>query len=301
MHPNRSSPTIRILLIAQPSIAVQALQDLLEQHGYDVSIATTSEALPQIFPEAPDLVLFLQSELTAPSPVNQERTEFMAHITHDLRVPLIAASQLLYQMQQGILGTDLVELQPFLQQLTASHQTLVQLIDTLLDIHQYEVGGRELDTFPVDLAEVIGQTIAELQPLADFQGLALEGVNAAENLAVIGDRLELRRLFTNLISNAIQFTDIGSVQVQATSYRDAANQQWVAVSVEDTGIGIAEDEQAMLFERFRQGRQRRSGHGLGLYLCRQIVEAHRGRIEVRSTPGEGTCFTVHLPRSRLTS
>ncbi len=236
-----------------------------------------------------------EDDATTSTSSSDPRTELMAHITHDLRVPLIAASYILHQMQRGALGTELAELQPFLRQLLDSNQTMVQLIDTLLDIHQYEVGGRELDALPVDLPELMGRTIRELQPLAEAKGLGLELVMAEEGLAVMGDRLALRRLFTNLINNAIQFTDVGSVRIRATASVDATNHHWISVSVEDTGIGIAEDEQAILFERFRQGRQRRGGHGLGLYLCRQIVEAHQGRIEVRSSLGQGTCFTVHLP------
>ncbi len=234
-------------------------------------------------------------DATTSTSSSETRTAFMAHITHDLRVPLIAASHILHQMKRGALGTELATLQPFLQQLLDSNQTMVQLIDTLLDIHQYEVGGRTLDALPVDLPELIGRVIRELQPLADQKGLALELVSVEEGLVMMGDRLELRRLFTNLISNAIQFTDVGSVRVHITTYADEMNHHWVKVAVEDTGIGIAEDEQTVLFERFQQGRQRRNGHGLGLYLCRQIVEAHQGRVEVRSTLGQGTCFTVHLP------
>jgi signal transduction histidine kinase len=108
----------------------------------------------------------------------------------------------------------------------------------------------------------------------------------------VGDRLELRRVFVNLISNGIKFTDAGQVNV-----RTDGEAHRMIVEIADTGIGIAPEDQRRIFEPFRQGKQKRSGHGLGLYLCRQIVQAHRGEIFLRSALGEGTTFRLDLPLS----
>jgi signal transduction histidine kinase len=109
----------------------------------------------------------------------------------------------------------------------------------------------------------------------------------------MGDRLELHRLFTNLISNAIKFTDTGTVSIYLKP--PVACDGVVTVKVADTGVGIPPEEQATLFERFRQGSHKRSGSGLGLYLSRLIVEAHQGTIQVNSEVGKGSVFVVNLP------
>ena len=120
----------------------------------------------------------------------------------------------------------------------------------------------------------------------------------------MGDRLELHRLFTNLIGNAIKFTDAGSVTIRLIpDYRllqrllAQINNPFptLMIEIKDTGQGIPTEEQATLFERFRQGSHKRSGSGLGLYLSRRIVEAHKGTIEVKSELGKGSVFLVRLP------
>jgi two-component system, sensor histidine kinase and response regulator len=230
---------------------------------------------------------------------SQQCETAIADILHDVRMPLTAANQLLEEIQAGALGEMSAEIRAALAQITASNQVLLHLIETRLSIHQYEVGGMELNFFSVDLVELSASVIETLQPLAVRKGLDLRLIEGAEGLPeVLGDRLELQRLLTNLIDNAIRFTDVGSVQVQLTASVEAEGSEWVAIAISDTGIGIAEDEKIDLFERFRQGRPRRSGHGLGLHLCRQIAEAHHGKIEVQSALGQGSCFIVYLPRHR---
>jgi signal transduction histidine kinase len=112
--------------------------------------------------------------------------------------------------------------------------------------------------------------------------------------------LELHRLFTNLIGNAIKFTEQGSVRVrlrqsQLSSDSGEATTSWVVFIVQDTGPGISLQEQQFLFNRFRVGSHRQSGSGLGLHLSRQIVETHQGTIQVKSELGRGSIFIVRLP------
>jgi signal transduction histidine kinase len=119
---------------------------------------------------------------------------------------------------------------------------------------------------------------------------------------VMGDRMELRRVLTNLIGNAIKFTDTGSVTVRILEHQNlpvasALNtpESWVTIEVEDTGAGIPLEEQSIIFERFRMGKHKRADSGLGLYLSRCIVEAHGGTITVSSEVGKGSLFSVELP------
>jgi signal transduction histidine kinase len=114
---------------------------------------------------------------------------------------------------------------------------------------------------------------------------------------VMGDSLELRRVFNNLIGNAIKFTDTGGIEVSI--WEKSGNSQGkdcVIIEVTDTGYGIAPEDQATVFERFRPGRNKRSGSGLGLHLSSRIVEAHGGKIALNSELGRGSVFTVTLPK-----
>ena len=109
----------------------------------------------------------------------------------------------------------------------------------------------------------------------------------------MGDRLELYRVFINLIGNAIKFTDQGKIEVRLS--RPVSSHDSLMLEVEDTGIGIEQSDRANLFTRFRQGDHKRSGSGLGLHLCQRIIDAHQGEIDVRSKVGEGSLFRIKLP------
>jgi signal transduction histidine kinase len=112
---------------------------------------------------------------------------------------------------------------------------------------------------------------------------------------VLGDRIELRRVITNLLGNALKFTDAGSVTVRLLTNSNSVKRTAIKLEIEDTGPGIPISDQAKLFESFITGSHRRSGSGLGLHLSRQIVEAHQGQIYVKSDVGKGSLFTVYLP------
>ncbi len=178
------------------------------------------------------------------------------------------------------------------------------MVNTLLEVYRFEAGRKTLSFFPIDLRALLQEVINELTPLAAEKKLAIsaEFNQQTQVNKVMGDRLELHRLFTNLVGNAIKFTDTGAITIRFNPTIEPKNlppkQQataYVAIEIEDTGAGIAKDEQATMFERFRQGSHKRSGSGLGLYLSRRIVEAHQGTIQLSSELGKGSIFIVYLP------
>jgi two-component system, sensor histidine kinase and response regulator len=221
--------------------------------------------------------------------------DFVINMTHDLRTPLTSVIQMLKVLKKGTFGHNLSEMQEYLQQITETNQTLLDMVENILNVYQYEAGNKELEVFSVDLCKLSQKVVQELQPLAAVKNLTLTTTfNSQQSslLTVRGDRIELYRLLINLVGNAIRFTDSGSIEIQLHRHH-----KYVTIAVKDTGIGISESEQVGLFERFRQGKHQRRGNGLGLYLSRQIVEAHQGNISVESTVGEGSIFTVYLPIS----
>lgn len=231
--------------------------------------------------------------------INQQHEEFIASLTHDLRTPLIAADHVLHLLRRGAFGSTLPKMRDSLEQVVQSNQTLLEMIDTLLEIYQYEAECKDLYFHNIDLWELSRDVIRELTPLAENKNLILN-LSLVDNtdqtsLQVKGDRLELRRLLTNLLGNAIRYTDTGSVELRLQRLTcDSPKSDHIVLEVEDTGIGIAPEEQEFLFERFNHQRR---GNGLGLYLSRQIVEAHHGSIEVESEVGKGTKFTVKFDLS----
>jgi signal transduction histidine kinase len=233
--------------------------------------------------------------------IARQREDFVSWMTHDLRTPIVAAERMLMLFQQGALGELSSAMQEAIVTMARSNRNLLAMVNTLLEVYRYEAGRKTLSFSPIDIQEVVREVIQELSPLADEKGLSLSyevGENATKK--VVGDRLEIHRVFTNLIGNAIKFTDKGAVEVRLCNIPKASEPKasWVVVEVQDTGSGISLEDQKMLFERFRQGNHKRSGSGLGLHLSKKIVEAHYGTLEVKSDLGQGSLFTVRLPSHR---
>jgi len=237
--------------------------------------------------------------------IARQREDYVSRLTHDLRTPLVAADRMLVLFQQGALGEMPPTMLEAIVTMARSNQNLLQMVNTLLEVYRFEAGRKTLSFLPVDLHQLLQEVIKELTPLALEKKLSLQAEFDEKKPIgkVMGDRLELHRLFTNLVGNAIKFTDKGSVTVRLgqsfspanLSSKQQANSAYIAVEIEDTGPGIAPEEQEMLFERFRQGSHKRSGSGLGLYLSRRIAEAHQGTIQLKSEPGKGSAFIVYLP------
>jgi two-component system, sensor histidine kinase and response regulator len=219
-----------------------------------------------------------------------QRENFVSCLTHDLRTPLIAANRMLDLLKQQAFGEVTGEQQEAIANIVHSNNNMLEMLNTLLETHHYELGQKILSFLPVDLQSIIQEIITELTPLATEKGIELKSIIEPDVSPIQGDRLELRRVITNLIGNAIKFTDRGSVEVILSE-----NQSEVQLQVKDSGIGISAQEQQTIFQRYHQGNHRRSGKGLGLYLCQQIINAHQGKISVQSQLGEGTTFTVAIP------
>ncbi|NCJ07477.1 response regulator [Synechococcales cyanobacterium C] len=219
-----------------------------------------------------------------------QRENFVSCLTHDLRTPLVAADRMLTLLQQGVYGQVSSEAHEALGNIIHSNENLLQMLNTLLEVHCYEVGEKMLSFITFDFKALVYEVVQELFPLAEQKSLTLRVVWQADTHEICGDRLELRRVLTNLVSNAIKFTETGSITVQVQRVDTE-----LQLTTEDTGEGISPENQLLIFERFRRGTHKQSGHGLGLHLCRQIIQAHRGKISCTSTPRVGSVFSVCLP------
>ncbi|MGB3202696.1 MAG: HAMP domain-containing sensor histidine kinase, partial [Nodosilinea sp.] len=175
-------------------------------------------------------------------------------------------------------------------------KTLLNLVDDILDLSKLEAKQLTLTPTSVDLYELIDTTLSDLRSLADGKGLTLKHDLDLSNPTVINDEHRLRQVLMNLVSNAIKFTDLGYVRVGLTDH----GPDHITLTVEDTGIGIAQNQLPHIFEAFRQVdqtiRRERPGTGLGLAIVHSLVTVMGGTTAVSSTLGQGSLFTVTLPR-----
>ena len=226
---------------------------------------------------------------------NRLKSRFLSTVSHELGTPLnliVGLSEMLLQKRSAVgeeIGQDL-------KRIHASAQHLDGLIRDVLDLAQNEMGTLKLACAPLDLAEVLKVVATVGEQLAQDRGLEWQA-SIPENLPrVWGDRTRLRQIVLNLISNAVKFTAQGQVTL-----RVRALEEMVAIEVSDTGLGISPEEQKVIFEEFRRSERTTalgySGLGLGLSICKRLVELHGGRIGVRSSgeEGAGSTFYFTLP------
>jgi signal transduction histidine kinase len=247
-------------------------------------------------------LLRLKHSLDEQQKMARQREDFVSRMTHDLRTPLVASDRMLNLFQQEIFCKISPEMKQAIAVMIRSNHNLTQMVNNLLEVYRIEAGKKTLNSEICNLPEMLTEVVEELNPIANDKGLTLKVDTSGleklgENAGIVtGDRLELRRVFSNLIGNAIKFTDTGGIETRIFESAPSNEKNLVTIEIEDTGYGIAAEDQATIFERFRQGRNKRAGSGLGLHLSRLIVEAHGGTIELFSEVGKGSVFTVRLPK-----
>ena len=192
-----------------------------------------------------------------------------------------------------------------------SNQNLLDMVNILLEVNCYEAGAKILTPIVCNMWEICQEIIQELQPLAQSKSLELkltligDKLDPHDQLLVMGDSQELRRMITNLVGNSLKFTDEGCVelalQLAPPSSEDPPTVTgWVTLALRDTGIGMSIEQQSTIFQRYRKGSHKQSGSGLGLHLVHRIATIHQGTIQVDSEVGQGSLFTVHLPLNLVT-
>jgi signal transduction histidine kinase len=225
---------------------------------------------------------------------SQHKSEFLANMSHELRTPLnaiIGYSELLEEEAGDLDGGRLV---PDLQKIATAAKHQLSLINDILDLSKVEAGRMELEITAFDLATAIDNALTLVRERASRRGIAL-GRAIDERLGTIrADERKVKQVLLNLLSNALKFTpEGGRIDVRA-----AMSEGLAEISVADTGVGIAPEDQEAIFDEFRQvgtADKKVEGTGLGLTLCRKFVELHRGRIWVKSQLGQGSTFTFTLP------
>jgi len=231
---------------------------------------------------------------------NRNKSEFLANMSHELRTPLNAIlgfSEVLKEKMFGEVNDKQLE---YLEDIHSSGQHLLALINDILDLSKIEAGRMELELSRFHLGLLLDNTLTLVRERASRHGLTLKLEVQADVGEWVADQRKIKQVVINLLSNAVKFTPAGgSVTLRAKLLRPGG----IEVAVADNGVGIAEADQALVFEEFRQASGdhlgKSEGTGLGLSLAKRFVELHGGAIRVQSAPGQGSTFAFTLPERTL--
>ena len=254
-----------------------------------------------LWPVSSDLGILIGAVLQAVNTtetvlLERQRDDFVASVAHDIKNPLISADRILEELCHGSGDRSPEEHASILSVLREGNQNLLLLVQNLVDVYKYETLTYPCYFESTDLKILLASCANQISNLAKSRRVSIEA-NLPDELIAELDSVGLRRVIMNLLHNAVKFNkDGGSIKITAL-----AQHGLVELQIADTGCGISESEQANLFQRYSQGLQGKrftSGTGLGLYLSRQVIEAHNGTVSCDSKLNQGSVFTIKLPVSQ---
>ncbi|MFH1259822.1 MAG: response regulator [Elusimicrobiota bacterium] len=240
--------------------------------------------------------VMLVRDITKEKEIDRMKTEFISNVSHELRTPLTSLREIVSQQLDGLLGEVNERQKQFFQIALSDIDRLGRMIDEILDVSKIEAGKMELHKQLTDLRVLGERALGSFLPGAGKRKIALKQICLAKVVSLYVDKDRLMQVLTNLLGNGLKFTPDGGEVVLEINNKE----EEVEFSVTDSGIGIARENISKLFSRFQQVDQKAiakvKGSGLGLYISRQIVELHRGKIRVESEPGKGSKFIFVLPK-----
>ena len=288
---------------AEVSAIVTILHDRTEaierEHLYEQLKAASAQLERRVHEATAALVH--QNELLRRQAIELEqasvaKSQFLANVSHDVRTPLNAILGYTSLLLRGVSGPIDPMQRDSLARVDANARHLLTMINEILDISRIEAGKMPVRTSPIKLKQLISEIMSEVEPLIATSHLTVTAKVAVGLPLLRSDRQKVKQVILNLLTNALKFTPRGSVTVSCT-HRPASRE--VAIAVADTGIGIAEADQARIFEAFSQAdpppTREGGGTGLGLAICRRLATVLRGRIELQSKLRQGSTFTLVLP------
>jgi PAS domain S-box-containing protein len=241
----------------------------------------------------------VQHDISALKELDRIKSQFVSDVSHELRTPLTNIR--LYLDLLGRSTEDAARVTRYLMTLSRESERLANLIDDLLSLSRLDAEAIPFQPTPVNINELLAGLVEDRHTLASKRGLDLTLEADASLTAITGDERLITQVFTNLLTNAMNYTPDGGQIILRTGGRTSAEGKWVVAEVVDTGLGIPPEEITMIFRRFFRGHASQitaaAGTGLGLAICKEIIDRHNGRITVESdgVPGHGSKFLVWLP------
>lgn len=268
----------------------------LNQH-IEVATADLQQGLELL--EEKNIELSLDKKKTEEK--SRQKSELIANMSHEIRTPMngiIGFTNVLLDSKLDSLQLD------YVKTIKSSAHDLLTIINDILDYSKMDAGKLHLDCIPIDIRACIDEVSTLLTPLAHKKGLDIIPATAINvPRTMLGDPLRIKQIISNLVSNAIKFTEQGYVLIRTNIEQETDKDYSLSLSVTDTGIGISSDVQATLFNAFNQAdttiTRRYGGSGLGLVICKKLAEHMQGRISLKSELYKGSTFTVHLKLEKL--
>ncbi len=268
----------------------------LNQH-IEVATADLQQSLELL--EEKNIELSLDKKKTEEK--SRQKAELIANMSHEIRTPMngvIGFTNVLLDSKLDPLQLD------YVNTIKSSAQDLLSIINDILDYSKMDAGKLHLDCIPLDIRACIDEVLALITPIAHKKGIDLipsTAINVPKTM--LGDPLRLKQMISNLVSNAIKFTDQGYVLIRTTIEQESDRDYSISLSVTDSGIGISADDQTTLFNAFNQAdttiTRRYGGSGLGLVICKKLAEQMRGRISISSEIHKGSTFSMHIKLEKL--
>jgi len=231
--------------------------------------------------------------------VMKEREDFMAALTHDLKNPLLGANRILELFTAGSLGALTDQQLTILRKLKDSNKSLIEMLRNLVEVYRLQRDVNLLTFEIVDLAAIMDECLAEISPVCANRSICLR-FEKSDDAVIEADGSFIRRVLQNILDNALKFTNNnGAITVALKRMSD-----FIEISISDTGPGLTEEERERLFQRFWQGvagQRYVPGTGLGLHVCKEVVQAHDGKISCQSELGNGTTVIIELPLQQGTN
>ena len=265
----------------------------LQALGQQIALAIENA---QLYGATVEVNAHLQEEIEERNRAEKTLADFTAMVVHDLRSPLSNVVSIAESLQDGLFGQVNEQQNKWLWKIETNCKSLIEHVSDFLDLSKIEAGHIELVKKPVDLKALIQEILVEHSIQADKRQISLRNKIDRELPTIWLDPRRVNQVLSNLLNNALKFSDDGG-DIEVGAGRGSGNE--INVWVKDAGIGIDSDEIGQIFEKYHQvSSGRNSGHkgtGLGLVICKKIVEAHGGRIWAESQKGKGATFFFSLP------
>lgn len=268
-------------------------------HNIEIATADLQQSLESL--EEKNIELSLDKKKTEEK--SRQKAELIANMSHDIRTPMngvIGFTNVLLDSKLDPLQLD------YVNTIKSSAQDLLTIINDILDYSKMDAGKLHLDCIPLDIRACIDEILALLAPIAHKKGIdVIPSTEINVPKTMLGDPLRIKQMLSNLVSNAIKFTEQGYVLIQTSITQETDKDYRLIISISDTGIGISAEDQATLFNAFNQAdttiTRRYGGSGLGLVICKKLAEQMGGRISITSELHKGSTFSIHIQLEKMTS